>query len=139
MSRVIQAVVIVTTLKTVISAYPFHPFYPESVVMYVAFEGLFYLVKIGIAAFIATLIPASVRWAQKLVFFGLVVSPSIFSSYFFYRNVSLYWVGGRELVRDHRITTAGFENFLTSLGIAAFLALAAALVYFRAGPHSRSV
>jgi hypothetical protein len=54
---------------------------------------------------------------------------------FFYRNVSFYSQGGRSLVADHRITTAGFEHLLTNVGIAALLALVAALIYFRASPQ----
>jgi hypothetical protein len=134
-ARLIQAAVAVAVLETVINAYPFRPFYPLPVAMYAVLETLFYLVIICIAAFIATRIPASAGWAQKLVFFVLVVAPSLFSPYFFYRNVSFYSQGGRSLVADHRITTAGFEHLLTNVGIAALLALVAALIYFRASPQ----
>jgi hypothetical protein len=130
--RVIQAAVAVAVLETVINAYPFHPFHLLPIAMYAVLETLFYLVIICIAAFIATRIPASAGSAQKLVFFVLVVAPSLFSSYFFYRNVSFYSQGGRSLVADDRITTAGFEHLLTNLGIAASLTLVAALIYFRA-------
>jgi hypothetical protein len=130
-ARVIQAAVAVATLETAINAYPFHPIYPIPVAMYAVFEALFYLVIICIAALIATRIPSTSGWAQKLVFFVLVVAPSLFSSYFFYRNVSSYTQGGRALVADHRITTAGFEHLLTNIGIAALLALVAVVIYFR--------
>ncbi|MEI9988948.1 MAG: hypothetical protein WDM86_02815 [Rhizomicrobium sp.] len=133
--RVIQAAVAVAVLETLINAYPFHPFYPLPTAMYAVLEALFYLVIICIAAFIATRIPSSIGWAQKLVFFVLVVTPSLISSYFFYRDVSFYSQGGRALVTDHRVTTAGFEHLLTNLGVAALLALVAALIYFRANPQ----
>jgi hypothetical protein len=135
LSRVIQAAIAVAVSETVISAYPFHPFYLLPIFIYAVYEALFYVVKICIAAFIVTRIPSSVGWAQKLVFFVLVVAPSLFSSYVFYRDVSLYWQGGRVLVADHRITTAGFEHLLTNIGIAALLALIAVLIYFRPSPQ----
>jgi len=131
MARVIQAAVAVAVLEMAIYAYPFHPFYLLSAAMSVVFETLLYLVIISIAAFIATRVPASAGWTQKFVFFVIVVAPSL-SSYFSLQDFSFYSLGGRSLVEDHRITTAGFEHLLTNLKIHALLALVAALIYFRA-------
>jgi hypothetical protein len=129
-ARVIQAAIAAAVFETVIYAYPFHPFYLLPVVMFTVLETLLYLVIICVAAFIATRFPASASWAQKCVFFVLVIAPSLYS-YFSFQGFSFYSLGGRSLVVDHRITTAGFEHLLTNLGIHALLALVAVLIYFR--------
>jgi hypothetical protein len=135
-ARVVQAAAAAAVLETAITAaYPFHPFYPLSIAIYAILATLIYLVIVCIAALIATRVPVSAGWTQKFVFFVLVVAPPLFSSYFFFRNVSFYSLGGRPLVAGDRITTAGFEHLLTDLGIDALLALVAALIYFRANPQ----
>jgi hypothetical protein len=135
LARVIQAAIAAALLETTINAYPFHSIYPVPVAMYAIFESLLYLAIICVAAFAATRIPRSSGSARKVIFFVFVIAPSLLSSYFLYRNASSYTVAGRVLIDDHRITSAGFEHLLTNIGIAALLALVAALVYFRNSPR----
>jgi mannose/fructose/N-acetylgalactosamine-specific phosphotransferase system component IID len=103
--------------------------------MYGIIEILFFLVVVCVAAFISTRISSVVVWAQRIVFFGIVVAPSILSYFTFYRAVSSYQQGGSLLVQDHKMTAAGVESFALSVGISAVIALIATAIYFRVSSH----
>src|SRR5271166_414867 len=101
--RVVEAAVVAAILETVAAAVRSHSFYPISVAMYGIIEILFFLVVVCVAAFISTRISSVVVWAQRIVFFGIVVAPSILSYFTFYRAVSSYQQGGSLLVQDHKM------------------------------------
>lgn len=135
-SKVVQAAIVAAILEGIAAAIRSHSFYPIPVTIYALFEFLFYIIVICIAAFVISISRISniKGLSQRILFIALVVAPSIFSYYLFYRDVSYYERGGNLLVSENQITTAGIENFALNFGISLLIALVAAFIYFR-GKH----
>ncbi len=131
--RVLQAALVAAILETSADVVRSHSFHPIPVGMYAIIEFVFFFIVVCIAAFISTRISSAAIWAQRIVFFVIVLAPSALSYLTFYRGVSYYQKGGSLLVNDHQITTAGVESFALSICLSAVIALIATAVYFRAG------
>jgi hypothetical protein len=139
LKRTVEAAVAAAVLEITANVILSHSFHPLSVAMAVIFEFLFFLVVVCAAAFISTRIISAVALVQRIVFFGIVVTPSVLSYFMFYRAVSYYQEGGSILVQDHQITAAGIESFALNVGISALIALIATAIYFRARSQSNQV
>ena len=126
--RVIQVSLASAFLETGAAVLRSHSFYVIQIIMFALIEVVFYVVVICAAAFILSRIRITAPLAQKVAFIILVIAPSVFSYYLFYRGVSDYRQGGGVLVADHMITTAGIESFALSVVVSVGIGLVATMI-----------
>jgi hypothetical protein len=130
-ARVALSALVAAVSETVASGVRSHSFHLLAAGMYAVIEFLFFFIVMCIAAFISSRVSSALVWVQRIVFFGIVLAPSVLSYFAFYRAVAYYQEGGSVLVTDHQITTAGMETLALSVGISAVVAIMATVIYFR--------
>src|SRR5882724_5607515 len=96
--RMTQAAVAAALLETAAAAIRSHSFYPVSVLMNTVVEIVYFLVIVYVAALFASQIGRSISWLQRILFFGIVLAPSLFSYTEFFREATYYQQGGIDSV-----------------------------------------
>ncbi len=135
--RIAQAAVVAALLETVVATIRSHSFYPVSIAMYAVMEIVYFLVVICVAALLASQIRRPIGWVQRILFFVVMLAPSLFSIAGFFRGVTYYWQNGADLVIDHQMTSAGYKDLVLSGIASAVIALIATFIYFRGSKFSK--
>ena len=135
--RVVQATTAATVLETLFAVIRSYSFNMIPVIFYLIIEFVFLFAIICIGGFVVGRISQQTFWARRLLFFGIVVSPSIISYLFFYSGVSYYEQNGNTLVMNHHLTSAGIGSIFVNMFVSAIISTIATAIYFRTNSPSK--
>ena len=135
--RIMQAAVAAALLEVVADTVRSYSFYLVPTAMFAVIEIVYFLVVVCVAALIVSRITQSASWLQRIVFFVIVLAPSLVLWALFFRGVTYYEQGGTNLVANYQITTAGYKELALSGIISAAIALIATIIYFRRSAVSK--
>lgn len=130
LSRVFQSAVVAAILEVGADIIRSQSFHLVPVGIYTLIQLIFFFIVLCIAALVCAPFKSS-TWFQRILFFIILLAPSIFSYFLFYRNVSFYQQGGSVFVQNHEITSSGIGSFILNIAVSALVALVATAVYFR--------
>jgi hypothetical protein len=134
LGRVAQAAFVAAILESASEVVRSHSFYPIAVALFVVYEFGDFFIVCWLAAYIATRKIFKAIWAQLIIFFGIVMAPSILLTVLFYRStggVGLYTQNGDVLISNGRVTTAGLHDLAISVMSSVVIGLVCTVIYFR--------